>query len=137
LISLLDTDVVSQRTKIVPNPKAMSWLRQLSERDAYLSVVTIQEIRAGIDLLDAGRMRRDLDVWLEKDVRGRYAGRIFPVTEEIAEVAGRFVAQLKRRAKSPDANDMFIAATAHVHGLRLATLNKSHFEDLDIQLVVF
>jgi predicted nucleic acid-binding protein len=137
LANLLDTNVVSQRVKVSPNESAVSWLSQLHELDAFLSVVTIQEIRTGIELLSAGQKRRNLETWLERDIRRGYSGRILPVTEEIAEVAGRFVARLRRTGKTPETSDMMIAATAHVHRLQLATLNRPHFEGLGLVLVEF
>jgi toxin FitB len=137
LANLLDTNVVSQRVKVSPNESTVSWLSQLHEQDAFLSVVTIQEIRTGIELLAAGQKRRNLETWLGRDVRQGYSGRILPVTEEIADVAGRLVARLRRTGQTPDTNDMLIAATAHVHGLQLATLNRPHFEGLGLVLVKF
>jgi len=115
----------------------MKWLSQLPAQDAFLSVVTIQEIRAGIELLSAGQKRRNLELWLGRDIRRGYAGRILPIAEEIADRCGRLVAQELRDAKTPATNDMLIAATAQVHGLQLATLNWDHFEGLDLQLVKF
>jgi predicted nucleic acid-binding protein len=115
----------------------MKWLLQLPGQDAFLSVVTIQEIRTGIELLPAGQKRRNLESWLERDIRRGYAGRILPITEEIADRCGRLVAQMRRDAKTPATNDMLIAATAQVHSLQLATLNRDHFEGVDLELVKF
>jgi len=137
LANLLDTNVISQRVKISPNESVVGWLSLLHEQDAFLSVMTIQEIRAGIDLLAAGQKRRNLETWLERDIRRGYSGRILPVTEEIADIAGRFVARLRKASQTPATNDMFIAATAFVHGLRLATLNRPHFEGLGVEIVEF
>jgi predicted nucleic acid-binding protein len=95
-------------------------LSRLPQQDTFLSVVTIQEIRTGIELLATGQKRRNLDVWIERDIRRGYSGRIFPVTEDVADVAGRLVARLRKAARTPATNDMLIAATAYVHGLRLA-----------------
>lgn len=115
----------------------MHWLSQLPEEDAFLSVVTLQELRTGIDLLPAGRKRRDLDSWLVSDIRRGYAGRILPVSEEIADVCGRLIARGKKEGAIPEANDALLAATAMVHGLQLATLNLKHFERLGVELVEF
>jgi predicted nucleic acid-binding protein len=137
LSSLLDTNVVSQRIKTHPDHKVVNWLSQLPEEDAFLSVVTLQELRTGIELLPAGRKRRDLDSWLVADIRRGYAGRILPITEEIADVSGRLIAKGKKEGAIPEANDALLAATAIVHGLQLATLNRKHFERLGVELVEF
>ncbi len=48
-----------------------------------------------------------------------------------ARKATEIVRQLKNKRKSIDKPDLFIAATAVVHGLSLDTLNKKHFIDID------
>ena len=135
--SLLDTNIVSQRIRPIPNDKVMQWLIQLEEASAFLSVVTLQELRTGIQLLPSGRKRRDLEQWLMVDIRRGYAGRILPITEEIADMCGRVIAKGKLAGSLPEANDALLAATALVHGLRVATLNRKHFEKLGVELVEF
>jgi predicted nucleic acid-binding protein len=134
---LLDTNIVSQKTKLEPHPKAMGWLIKLPMEQAFLSVVTIQESRTGFELLPSGKRRRGLEAWLETYILRGYSGRILPVTEEIADLCGRFVATKRKLATTPDINDMWIAATAVVHGLTLATLNEKHFKNLPVKLVEF
>lgn len=134
---LLDTNIVSQRIKPNPQPKVMVWLQQLRLEQAFLSVVTIQESRTGLELLPPGIKRRNLEAWFESDVLGAYAGRILPITEEIADICGRLIAVKRREGKTPEINDMLMAATARVHGLSIATLNNSHFEKLGVELVKF
>jgi predicted nucleic acid-binding protein len=134
---LLDTNIVSQKTKLKPHPKVFDWLMKLPQEQAFLSVVTIQKSRTGFELLDRGKRRRDLEAWFDAYVLGGYAGRILLVTEEIADLCGRFVAVKRKLAETPDINDMLIAATAVVHELTLATLNEKHFKDLPVKLVKF
>lgn len=135
--SLLDTNIVSQRIRPIPNDKVMQWLIQLEEASAFLSVVTLQELRTGIQLLPSGRKRRDLEQWLMVDIRRGYAGRILPITEEIADMCGRVIAKGKLAGSLPEANDALLAATALVHGLKVATLNRKHFEKSGVELVEF
>jgi len=137
LNSLLDTNIVSQRIKPIPNDKVMQWLSQLEETSAFLSVVTLQELRTGVQLLPSGRKRRDLEQWLMVDIRRGYAGRILPITEEIADMCGRVIAKGRLAGSLPEANDALLAATALVHGLKVATLNRKHFEKLGVELVEF
>lgn len=137
MISLLDTSVVSQRIKSSPDEKIMRWLSQLPEESAFLSVVTIQELRTGVQLLPPGRKRRDLESWLVSDIHRGYAGRILPVTEEIADTCGRLIAQARKTGTTPEMNDVLIAATALVHELAIATLNRKHFVRLGVKLAEF
>lgn len=135
--SLLDTNVVSQRIKLRPHEGVMAWLRQANREETFLSVVTICEIRTGIELLLDKQKRRDLDSWLLKDIQRGYTGRILPVTEEIADLCGRLVARARKANTTPNINDALIAATAVVHRLTVATLNPKHFVPLGVELVEF
>ena len=76
-----------------------------------------------------------LEAWLEEDVRISYAGRILPITEEIASLGGRLIAERRKASETPGSNDCLLAATARVHGLSVATLNRKHFERLGVELV--
>jgi predicted nucleic acid-binding protein len=120
-----------------PDQKVMMWLESVAPEDTFLSVVTILELRTGIELMSPGRKQRRLEAWLEDDVRKSYAGRILPITEEIASVCGRLIAELRKASETPGSNDCLLAATALVHGLKVATLNKKHFEKLGVELIEF
>jgi predicted nucleic acid-binding protein len=134
---LIDTNVVSQRTKLKPNPAVVTWLLATNEADLRVSAITIQEIRLGIERLDAGRRRREIERWLEDDLLHRFAGRILPVDAVVADQCGRLIATANRQKHNPDLSDALIAATAVVHGLQIATLNHKHFEPLGSDLVEF
>ena len=135
--SLLDTNVISQRIKETPHDGAVRWLSRTQASELYLSVISLAEIRFGIEEMDAGRKRRNLEHWLEQDVRRGFAGRILSVDDRIAEEAGRMTSMAKKDGTKPGLADMMIAATARVHGLRVVTLNRKHFEGLGVELVEF
>jgi predicted nucleic acid-binding protein len=137
LASLLDTNIVSQRIKQTPEEGVVRWLSHIPQQDTFLSVITIQELRTGIELLPAGRKRRNLESWLNLEVRPHYAGRILPITEDIADIAGKLIAKGKKAGSVPDMADALIAATALVHGMSVATINQKHFERLGVELVRF
>jgi toxin FitB len=129
--------VVSQTSKLQPNVSVMSWWKQQDELSLMLSTIVFQEARFGIEMLPAGRKRDRLEEWLEVRLRGEFAGRILPVTVEIAELSGRLIADEKKASHTVDIADTLIAATAQVHGLKVATLNRTHFERLGVELVKF
>ncbi len=137
MASLLDTDVVSQWSKPVPDAQVASWLATVVLEETYLSVVTIQELRTGIERLPAGRKRSGLEMWLGDFVLVKYEARILPVTLEIADICGRILGSPNLAGFHPENTDAYIAATARVHGLEVATLNRKHFEKLGVELVEF
>jgi hypothetical protein len=134
---LLDTDVISQLTKDVPHPGVHAWLRGAIDGDLYLSAISVEEIREGIELMDPGHKKRRLDRWLTDEVLIDYRARILPVGVEIADLCGRILAVEEKAGRHPDVGDAYIAATARVHGMSLATLNRKHFERLGVELAKF
>lgn len=125
---LLDTNVLSEPMKARPNAGLLAWLAEADEDSVFISVVTITELRYGIERLATGRRRDRLDGWLRKDLRARFQGRILPVDLEIADTCGRLVARSESLGRPIEPRDAFIAATAEVHALTLVTRNASDFE---------
>lgn len=125
---LLDTNVISEPMRQRPNEGVIAWLAGVNEDRVFLSVVTITELRYGIERLATGRRRGRLDGWLRKELTPRFAGRILPIDLEVADACGRLVAHSESLGRPIEPRDAFIAATAEVHRLALVTRNASDFE---------
>ena len=122
---LIDTNVLSELRRKVPNPSVVNWFSNRPATTLYLSVLTIGELRKGIETLaDASRRLALLD-WLEADLPQFFIGRILPVDLAVADRWGRLVAQAGRPLP---AIDSLLAATALQHGLHLVTRNQRDFE---------
>jgi hypothetical protein len=134
---LLDTNILSQATKPVPDAATIEWLDSVALENLYLSAVTLIEFRQGIELLAAGKNKQTLENWLQKDILGRFRGRILPVDIGVADAAGRISAMSKRGGLNIQVADLLIAATAQTHGMTLVTLNRKHFEKLGVAMVKF
>jgi predicted nucleic acid-binding protein len=134
---LLDTNVVSQTSKLRPNAAVMQWWWGQDELSLMLSAILFQEVRFGMEMLPAGKKRNSIEEWLEIRLRREFVGRILPVTAEIAELSGKLLADTKQEGHMAEAGDTLIAATAKIHGLRVATLNRKHFDRLGVELVEF
>jgi toxin FitB len=83
---LVDTNIPSELTRETPDKRVATFLRNAGKESVFLSVMTIGEIRKGIDMLPVSQERNTLQSWLDVDVRSWFAGRILPVTESIAEL---------------------------------------------------
>ena len=124
---LLDTNVISELMKPRPSRGVADWIENTPEDLLHLSVITIGEIRKGIDLLDDDEPRRAaLQSWLDRDVRVRFAGRLLAFDDAVAERWGQLEASMKRRRATLPTIDAQLAATALHHGLTFVTRNTAH-----------
>ena len=121
---LLDTNVISEHSRPRPNAQVMAWLRTLPIEEQFLSVLTIGEIRNGIERLEDGRKRERLRLWLESDLQGLFGNRLLTVSAMVADRWGRLRAQLRHSVPTVDS---LLAATALQHDLRLVTRNEQDF----------
>ncbi len=129
---LLDTNVISELRKGQrADSSVTSWFAEISDEEIFLSVVTIGEIRRGIESV----RRRDpdsaasLDRWLAR-LSEAHGERILPVDRAIAEEWGRM--------NVPDplpVIDGLLAATARVLGLTLVTRNVADVEATGVELL--
>ena len=125
---LLDTNLVSEWTKPRPNPGVVRWLADADEDRVFISVVTIAELRHGVERLAIGRRRKRLNEWIEGELLFRFDERILPIDAATADAWGRIVAHREGLGRPIGTMDAFIAATAQVHKLTLATRNQTDFE---------
>ncbi len=124
---LLDTNAISEWQKPRPNPSVIAWMAAIDEDSLFLSVVTLAEVRYGIERMAAGGRRRRYEQWLEHDLPQRFEGRILSVSQGVADAWARIVALCASTGKPINAIDGFLAATAQVHDLTLVTRNVRHF----------
>lgn len=125
---LLDTNVVSEWVRPRPDAGVVAWLAEADEEGVFISVVTLAELRYGIDRLAAGQRRRRLNSWLSDELPMRFEGRVLPVDAVVANAGGRMMASREAAGRPLAVADAFIAATVEVKGLTLVTRNVSDFE---------
>jgi predicted nucleic acid-binding protein len=128
LNKLLDTNVVSEIRRPEPDTRVLEWLSRLEYRAGYLSVISISEIRFGIERIPHGNRRRLLEHWLEHQIAVDFGDRLLPVDEHVADRGGTVRARALAAGRPMSVMDSLIAATADVHGLTLVTRNIRDFE---------
>ena len=107
---LLDTNYVSELVRVQPDARAVAWIDSVEEASLFLSVMTLAEIRKGVDELATGARRTHLDTWLTVELPRRFAGRILPVEAAIADRWGALAAWGKRNGTPLPWADGFLAA---------------------------
>jgi predicted nucleic acid-binding protein len=129
---LLDTNVVSEVARPRPSKRVVRWLEAVPPEALHVSVLTVGEIRSGVESMMAGARRERLRVWLEQEVPAWFEHRLLAVDSDVADRWGRLLAAVRRPLP---AIDSLIAATALQHGLRLVTRNTKDFELPGLELV--
>jgi predicted nucleic acid-binding protein len=124
---LLDSNVVSEWARLRPDTGVVTWLAQADEDRLFISVITLAELRHGIDRMAAGRRRSRLEEWLRNELVARFETRILYVDERVADAWGGIVARREGIGRRIGVMDAFIAATAEVKGLTLVTRNEADF----------
>lgn len=126
---LLDSNVVSElRSAKRCHPRVRAWERETSREECWISVITLLEIRKGIDQIASkdAEFASILERWLANRVKPTFESRILAVTTPIAERAGRIAV-----IRTLGLVDCLLAATALVHDLTLVTRNVADFQDLE------
>ena len=123
---LLDTCVLSEPARKTPDPRVVRWLADQAEEALFISVLTLGELWEGAALLPDGRKRRQILLWLQRDIRQRFEGRILAVDETVSLAWGQLLADAGRPLP---AIDSLIAATAVAHQLTVATRNTEDMAD--------
>ena len=118
-----------------PDQNVLRWLENADEDITFMSVVSLAELRRGIELLDAGRRKSALHSWLSEHLPERFAGRILAIDSVIADQWGRLSAAAHRQGIGLPVMDGFIAATALAHSHVVVTRNVRDFQRLDVAVV--
>jgi len=129
---LLDTSVISELVRPRPDPDVVDWFRHAPDEALHLSVLTLGEIRKGIENLSDTVRREKLRVWLEHDLLQWFEGRVLPIDVLVAE---RWGVMLGRVGRSLPAIDSLLAATALHHELRIVTRNEKDFDCFELEVI--
>jgi toxin FitB len=129
---LLDTNVISEALRPAPNRSVARWLETVPEVRFYLSVLTLGEIRKGVEMLRAGNRKERAREWLESDLPARFEGRVLSVDAKVCDRWGHMLAERKQPAAAVDS---LIAATALTHDLAVLTRNAKNFDFDGLRLI--
>ena len=135
---LLDTNIISEFVSKKPNQKVIDYVSSLDENDVYLSVITIGEIRFGIEKLDKEKQKKkikSLSDWLNNDLMQRFDGRVLDIDMKIMLKWGEINAQLQKIGKPMPIMDSLIASSCLAKEFVLITRNENDFYSFEIEMV--
>lgn len=131
---LLDTCVVSELVKSMPNAQVLQWFSERKEEELCISAMTLAELRRGVARLPESNRRSELGLWLQKLEAG-FEDRIIPFDQETASVWAQMVVRAESAGRPMAAFDSIIAATALAQGCQLVTRNTRDFAHAGVALL--
>jgi len=132
---LLDTCVISELVKTMPDLRVEKWIRSQDEENLFLSVITIGEIQKGVSKLPKDRRKKPkLQNWLTNELRERFRDRILEITLETALVWGQILGTCEKNGVTLPAIDSLIASQGIFHKMTIVTRNISDMEPSGVSL---
>ena len=132
---LLDTNVLSELRRPRPDQKVVAFVTGCPLEQLHISVVTLAEIRFGIELVSEPSRRAELNDWLTHKVRPMFDGRVLPITEDIMLKWRLLVEEGRKTGHTFSQPDLMIAATAIHHGLTVVTRDRSDYDKANAAVV--
>ena len=132
---ILDTNVVSELARQVPDPGVLAWLDSLEISEVATTAITAAELRYGVARLPEGHRKRELTVMIRGVLTEDFYGRVLPFDERASVRYADIVTGRERMGRPIGVADAQIAAICRDSGATLATRNTPDFEETGIKLI--
>ena len=131
---ILDTNVVSEPSKLRANPNVLAWFDRQEQLSLFLTAVNLAELKAGIALLPQGKRKENLQHILDGAL-AKFVTPILPFDREAAMAYADVVAHAKANRFTLPVADGQIAAIAKVHGFAVATRDVGPFVAAGVDVI--
>jgi predicted nucleic acid-binding protein len=132
---LLDTNVISETMRHAPDSRVVEWMDAQPLETFYLSVVTVAELRAGVELLPAGKRRTALHEDVEERTLPLFIGRVLAFDTNCTSAYAKLLPKARAAGRKIDAADAYIAATALTYGFAVATRDTAPFAAAGVKVI--
>lgn len=132
---VLDTNVLSALMRQEANPLVVEWLDRQPSQSIWVTAVTVFEVHFGLELLEPGRRRRQLESEFARALKEDFEGRILPFEQSAASAAALIAAHRRGAGRPIEIRDVQIAGIVAARRATLATRNTRHFADLGVALI--
>jgi predicted nucleic acid-binding protein len=132
---VLDTNVVSELTRMSPSPAVLSWFNSQNQTDLYITVITVTELCFGVALLPDQPTRDRVSRQNETILTSDFAGQILNLDEAAARVYAEMLAYQRINRVTVEVHDNLIAAIARSNGASVATRNLRDFRRCGIPII--
>jgi predicted nucleic acid-binding protein len=134
-VILVDTNVISEPLKLSADAAVVHWIDAQIIETLYLSTISLAELRFAIAALPSGKRRDTIHSSLELRILPLFVGRILPFDTAASEAYAVLRARARVGGKAIAAADGYIAATATIHGLMVATRDTAPFEAAGLTVI--
>jgi len=132
---LIDTNVISEPWKREPHSGVLAWIDAQAVETLYLSAITVAELRFGLATMAESRRRSIYQERLEREVLPAFMGRVLPFDLNTSQAYATLMACAKAKGKAISKADGYIAATAHIRALTVATRDVAPFQAVGLTVV--
>jgi len=134
-VILLDTNVLSELLRPVPEPGVLGWLERQPAMSIYTTTVTQAEILLGVAVMPAGKRRNQLAAAVAAIFDEDFVERVLPFDGDAAVAFADIVAARRSLGTPISQFDAMIAALARSRGAQLATRNDRDFAHCGVDVV--
>ena len=132
---VLDTNVLSEALRPVPEPSVLDWLANQPRASLFTTTITRGEILYGIRLLSDGKRRRGLWDGAKKIFDEDFADQVLSFDSDAADMYAEIATSRRTAGKPLSQFDAMIVAMARSRGASLATRNAKDFEDCGVDVI--
>ena len=132
---VVDTNVVSEPLRRVPEPRVIEWLGAQALETLYLSAITVAELRFGVQSLPVGRRRDRLHEDLERTLLPFFAGRVLAFDLAASQSYAELMAKARSTGQTISTSDGYIAGTAAANAMMVATRDTTPFDAAGLKTV--
>jgi predicted nucleic acid-binding protein len=131
---ILDTNVLSVLMQKIPEPQVIAWLDEQPAESIWTTTISVYEIHFGLEILDDGNRKKQLQIAFEKVMTEDLSQRILNFDHAAAREAALISAEGRKTGRSIEIRDALIAGLVRARRAELATRNVRHFENCDISV---
>jgi toxin FitB len=132
---ILDTTVLSALMRRSEQPAIIAWFNQQDIEQLWMTVISLQELSYGIELVPASRRRRALERDLQLTLDEGLGTRMISYDVDAALSAARIAARRRKAGIPVGLADTQIGGIVVSRGAAIATHNARHFDDLPVQVI--
>ena len=132
---VLDTNVLSELLRPVPEPRVLAWLDMQPRAALFTTTITQAEILYGASVLPKGKRRKMLLEAVQAIFVADMAGQVLSFDNDAANAYAQIAASRRAQGRPISQFDALIAAVTRSRGGSLATRNVTDFADCGIQVI--